>query len=162
MRRLVACSAQAWAYASAFAGEGADLMTGLGVDLGRDPGTLDPEAIGGEAAERALALVGARQPESRRCPVVLDAFVAASFIGFIGSMLSADAVQRGRSLFADKEGDEIADPSPSNGAPGAPRRPTPAAARTARRPRSEPRTWCSSRASTTSRGSSARRGRACS
>jgi PmbA protein len=100
---------QAWAYASAFAGEGADLMTGLGVDLGRDPAALDPEAIGGEAADRALALVGARQPESRRCPVVLDAFVAASFIGFIGSMLSADAVQRGRSLFADKEGDEIAD-----------------------------------------------------
>jgi PmbA protein len=100
---------QAWAYASAFAGEGADLMTGLGVGLGRDPGALDPEAIGAEAAERALALVGARQPESRRCPVVLDAFVAASFIGFIGSMLSADAVQRGRSLFADREGDEIAD-----------------------------------------------------
>jgi PmbA protein len=99
---------QAWAYASAFAGEGADLMTGLGVGLGRDPGALDPEAIGAEAAERALALVGARQPESRRCPVVLDAIVAASFIGFIGSMLSADAVQRGRSLFADREGDEIA------------------------------------------------------
>ena len=72
---------QAWAYASAFAGEGADLMTGLGVGMGRDPGALDPEAIGGEAAERALALVGARQPESRRCPVVLDAFVAASFVG---------------------------------------------------------------------------------
>jgi PmbA protein len=101
---------QAWAYASAFAGEGSDLMTGLGVGLGRDPGALDPEAIGAEAAERALALVGARQPPSRRCPVILDAFVAASFVGFIGSMLSADAVQRGRSLFAGREGDEIADP----------------------------------------------------
>ena len=54
---------------------------------------------------------GARQPESRRCPVVLDAFVAASFVGFIGSMLSADAVQRGRSLFAGREGDEVADPA---------------------------------------------------
>jgi PmbA protein len=97
-----------WAYASAFAGEGADLMTGLGVGLGRQPGELDAAAIGDEAAERALALVGARQPESRRCPVVLDAFVAASFVGFIGGMLSADAVQRGRSLFADREGDEIA------------------------------------------------------
>jgi PmbA protein len=102
---------QAWAYASAFAGEGADLMTGMGVGLGRDPAALDPEAIGAEAAERALALVGARQPESRRCPVVLDAFVAASFIGFIGAMLSADAVQRGRSLFAGREGEEVADPS---------------------------------------------------
>jgi PmbA protein len=101
---------QAWAYASAFAGEGADLMTGLGVGMGRDPGVLDPDAIGTEAAERALALVGARQPESRRCPVVLDAFVAASFIGFIGAMLSADAVQRGRSLFAGREGEEVAHP----------------------------------------------------
>jgi PmbA protein len=102
---------QAWAYASAFAGEGADLMTGLGVGMGRAPSALDPEAIGAEAAERALALVGARQPDSRRCPVVLDAFVAASFIGFIGSMLSADAVQRGRSLFAGREGEEVADPA---------------------------------------------------
>lgn len=101
---------QAWAYSSAFAGEGADLMTGLGVGMGRDPGALDAEAIGLEAGDRALALAGARQPESRRCPVVLDAFVAASFVGFIGAMLSADAVQRGRSLFAGREGDEVADP----------------------------------------------------
>ena len=102
---------QAWAYASAFAGEGDDLMTGLGVGLGRDPEALDPKAIGDEAAQRALALMGARRPESRRCPVVLDAFVAASFLGFIGSMLSAEAVQRGRSLFAGREGDEVADPA---------------------------------------------------
>jgi PmbA protein len=102
-------STQAWSYASAFAGEGADLMTGLGVGLGRDPDGLDPEAIGSEAAERALALVGARAPETRRCPVVLDTFVAASFVGFIGGMLSAEAVQRGRSLFAGKEGETVAD-----------------------------------------------------
>ena len=102
---------QAWAYASAFAGEGSDLMTGLGLGMGRDPASLDPEAIGGEAADRAVALAGARQPESRRCPVVLDAFVAASFIGFIGGMLSADAVQRGRSLFAGREGEKVAGPA---------------------------------------------------
>jgi len=104
-------STEAWSYASAFAGEGSDLMTGLGVELARDPGRLDADAIGREAGERARALVGARQPRSRRCPVVLDAFVAASFMGFIGSMLSADAVQRGRSLFADREGDDVADPA---------------------------------------------------
>ena len=102
---------QAWAYASAFAGEGEDLMTGMGVGLGRDPAALDAQAIGDEAAQRALALMGARRPESRRCPVVLDAFVAASFLGFIGSMLSAEAVQRGRSLFAGRDGDEVADPA---------------------------------------------------
>ena len=79
---------QAWAYASAFAGEGADLMTGLGVQLGRDPDELDAEAIGARGRRPRARAVGARQPESRRCPVVLDAFVAASFIGFIGAMLS--------------------------------------------------------------------------
>jgi PmbA protein len=98
----------AYAWASAFAGEGSDLMTGLGVGMARDPAGLDAEAIGAESADRALELVGARQVEGRRCPVVLDTFVAASFAGFIGGMLSADAVQRGRSLFADREGDEVA------------------------------------------------------
>jgi PmbA protein len=98
----------AYAWASAFAGEGSDLMTGLGVGIGRDPGGIDPEAVGSEAAARAVSLVGARQPEGRRCPVLLDTFVAASFAGFIGGMLSADAVQRGRSLFADKEGEDVA------------------------------------------------------
>jgi PmbA protein len=100
----------AWSYASAFAGEGSDLMTGLGLGIGRGPEDLHPEAIGAEAAARATALKGARQPSSRRCPVVFDTLVAASFLGFIGGMLSADAVQRGRSLFADREGDEIATP----------------------------------------------------
>jgi PmbA protein len=100
----------AWAYASAFAGEGEDLMTGLGLGIGRGPESIDARAIGREAAERAASLSGARQPSSRRCPVVFDSFVAASFLGFIGGMLSADAVQRGRSLFADREGEEIASP----------------------------------------------------
>ncbi len=66
--------------------------------------------MGGEAADRALALVGARQPESRRCPVVLDALVAASFVAIVGGMLSAESVQRGRSLFEGREGEEVADP----------------------------------------------------
>lgn len=82
--------------------------TGLGFDLGRGPGALDPAAIGREGAERATAMIGASKPESRSCPVVLDPTVAASFIGLIGGGLSAGAVQRGRSPFADRLGAEIA------------------------------------------------------
>jgi PmbA protein len=100
---------QCYAFAYAFAGEGEDRMTGMGVGVARGPESLDPEAIGHEAADRALALHGARQPASRRCPVVLDPYVAASFASVIGNTLSADAVQRGRSLFAGKEGEQIAD-----------------------------------------------------
>ena len=98
----------AWCYASAFAGEGSELMTGLGVGIERDPDGLDPERIGDEAASRALALVGARQPRSRRCPVLLDTFVAAAVVGIVGGMLSGEAVQRGRSPFADREGTDVA------------------------------------------------------
>ena len=100
---------QCYAYAYAFAGEGDDRMTGMGVGVGRGPEGLDPVAIGQEAADRAVSLHGARQPASRRCPVVLDPYVAASFASVIGRTLSADAVQRGRSLFAGKEGERIAD-----------------------------------------------------
>ncbi len=100
---------QCYAYAYAFAGQGDDLMTGMAVGVGRGPESLDPEAIGHEAADRAVSLCGARQPASRRCPVVLDPYVAASFASVIGGTLAADAVQRGRSLFAGKEGERIAD-----------------------------------------------------
>jgi PmbA protein len=82
--------------------------SGLGFDLGRGPDAIDPAAIGREGAERATSMIGARKPESRTCPVVLDPTVAASFIGLIGGGLGAGAVQRGRSPFADRLGAEIA------------------------------------------------------
>jgi PmbA protein len=41
---------------------------------------------------------------------VLDPYVSASFASIVGGTLSAQAVQRGRSLFADKEGEQVADP----------------------------------------------------
>jgi PmbA protein len=97
-----------YAFLQAIAGEGDAKETGLGFGLGRSPGALDPEAIGREAGERATRLLGSSKPESRTCPVVLDPTVAASFAGFVGGVLCADAVQRGRSPFAGRLGDEIA------------------------------------------------------
>jgi PmbA protein len=98
----------AYAYLQAIAEEDGDRQTGLGFGMGRSPAALDPEAIGREAADRSTSLLGASKPQSRTCPVVLDSTVAASFAGFIGGVLCADAVQRGRSPFADRLSDEIA------------------------------------------------------
>ena len=97
-----------YAYLQAIAAAGDDRQTGLGFGLGRSPEALDAEAIGREAAERATSLLGAAKPASRACPVVLDATVAASFAGFVGGLLCADAIQRGRSAFAGRLGDEVA------------------------------------------------------
>jgi PmbA protein len=97
-----------YAYLQALAeGEGAR-ETGLGFGLARGPQGLDPEAIGGEGAQRALSMIGASKPASRSCPVVLDETVAASFAGLIGGGLSARAVQRGRSPFAGRIGEALA------------------------------------------------------
>ena len=97
-----------YAYLQALAGGEAGTETGLGFGIARGPAGLDPEAIGAEAASRAVEMIGAGKPGSRACPVVLDPTVAASFAGLIGGVLGADAVQRGRSPFADRLGDEVA------------------------------------------------------
>jgi len=128
-----------FAYVQALAESGDGRETGLGFALARGPQGLDPEAIGSEGAERATAMIGAVKPTSRACPVVLDPTVAASFAGLIGGALAADAVQRGRSPFAGRLGEQLAgdalvlyddgrDPDGPNSAPfdgeGLPRRRT--------------------------------------
>jgi PmbA protein len=104
-------STSCYAYLQALAESEGGRETGLGFGLGRGPAALDPAAIGREGADRATAMIGAGKPESRSCPVVLDPTVAASFVALIGNALSAGAVQRGRSPFADRVGAEIADPA---------------------------------------------------
>lgn len=100
-----------FAYLQALAeGEGGR-ETGLGFGLARGPEGLDAEAIGAEGADRALAMIGASKPASRSCPVVLDPTVAASFAGLIGGALGANAVQRGRSPFAGRLGEQLASPA---------------------------------------------------
>ena len=101
-------STGAYAYSSAFAGKGDALMTGLGLDIATGPGGLNAEAIGREAAERAVVMIGAGHTESRKAPVVLDEFTAASFIGIASGALSGEAVLRGRSPFVGKEGETVA------------------------------------------------------
>ncbi|HKF82346.1 MAG TPA: TldD/PmbA family protein [Solirubrobacterales bacterium] len=101
-------SSSCYAYLQALAEGDGTRETGLGFGLARGPGGLDPEAIGAEAAARALAMIGAGKPPSRSCPVVLDETVAASFVGLIGGGLGAKAVQRGRSPFAARLEQEVA------------------------------------------------------
>jgi PmbA protein len=98
-----------FAYTQALADGENGAETGLGFDLARGPAALDPVAVGREAAQRATAMIGAGKPDSRSCPVVLDPTVAASFVGLIGGVLGADAVQRGRSPFGELLGEEVAD-----------------------------------------------------
>lgn len=97
-----------YAYLQALAEGESGRETGLGFGLARGPAGLDPAAIGREGAERAAEMIGSAKPPSRRCRVVLDPTVAASFVGLLGKAAGADAVQRGRSPLANMLNEEVA------------------------------------------------------
>jgi PmbA protein len=87
--------------------EGA-VETGIAYAVGRNPAGLDAAACGREAAERACRLLGARPCPSFKGTAVLEPYVAASVLGVLGAALTAEAVQKGRSLFAPLEGQRVA------------------------------------------------------
>ena len=96
--------------AYALAEQDGETQTGFGFSLGREPGDLDIEIAAREAAERATRMLGSVKPPSGRLTVVLDPWVSAQFLGIVGGTLSGEMVQKGRSLFADRLGDDVAAP----------------------------------------------------
>lgn len=69
-------------------------------DLNYD--TLKPEETGRRAAAKAVEMLGAKPVTPRSVPVVMDPYVTVNFLGVLASSFSADAVQKGRSLLAEK------------------------------------------------------------
>jgi PmbA protein len=100
---------QCYTYTYVLAEEDGQVETGVSYAVARALEDLDGPACGAEAAARACRLLGARRCPSMRVTVVLDPFVAAAFFGVLSAALSAEAVQKGRSLFAGREGEAVAD-----------------------------------------------------
>ena len=92
------------------AGEGVDTRTGYGFSVGREPSELDVEEAARMAAERAVRLLGATQPKSRKLAVVFDPLVASSILGLISGALNGESVLKGRSMFATRLGETVAGP----------------------------------------------------
>jgi PmbA protein len=79
-----------------------------GLDVARTPDALDVEGAAGEAVRRSVRLLGGRKPATASLPIVMDPYATASFLGVLAGALTAEAVQKRRSLFADRVGDSIA------------------------------------------------------
>jgi len=77
-------------------------------DMGRHPEALDLRAIGREAARKGERKLRPAPLASGRYGVVLDPEVSLDLLGLVAGMLSAEAVLKGRSLFAGKLGQAIA------------------------------------------------------
>lgn len=87
-----------------------DTQIGYGLSAGRAPSELDLDEAVADGVDRATRLLGATKPASRRLTVVLDPEVTADLLAIIGGTLSGEAVLKGRSLFANREGEAVAAP----------------------------------------------------
>lgn len=84
-----------------------DTSTGFSFSYERDPKKLDLEKIAEDASNKSLMLLGSKKIKSVSSDILLDSLVASQFLGVIASILTADSVQKGKSLFKDKIGEKI-------------------------------------------------------
>lgn len=99
--------ADAYVVVEALAEADGATTSAYGLDVGRTPAQLDVDAAAAEATERAARLLGGRKPPSARIPIILDPFTTAALLGVMAGGLVAEAVQKGRSLFAGKVGERL-------------------------------------------------------
>ena len=88
--------------------DGSETQAGWGSDAARDPADLDLERVTSEAVDRATKLLGATKPSSAKMSILLEPRLAVGLLGIAASMFSAEAVQKGRSPFADRLGEQVA------------------------------------------------------
>jgi PmbA protein len=97
------------AMTSAVAMQDGERQIGYHGEAARRFAELEPKRVGERAARRAVEKLGAKPLATQKLPVVLDPWMAMDLLRAIGPLFSADNVLKGRSLFADKIGQRVAD-----------------------------------------------------
>lgn len=105
--RRTACYLSAYAVA----GDGSETQTGGGYSVGRSPADLDLEKAASDAVDRATRLLGAVKPKSEHLTVVFEPRITATLLGILAGTLDGEAVLKGRSLFANRLGEDVSVPS---------------------------------------------------
>ncbi len=96
-----------WCAVVALAERADETQTGFSFRVAREIDDLDWAGVASEAVDRGVRLLGATKPPTARVPVLLDPFAGSSFLSVLAGALSAEAVQKGRSPFADLVGEQV-------------------------------------------------------
>ena len=99
-----------YATVSVLVDDNGETQTGWAFALGDNPAQFDLPAAAKKAAVRATRLLGAVKPASKVTTVVLDPMVTSQFLSIIGGTLNGESVSKGRSIFADRIGEQVASP----------------------------------------------------
>ena len=87
------------------------MQTDYWMTAGRTLAELDsPEAVGAEAARRAVRRLGSRQVDTAEVPVLFEPLTARSLIGHVAAAASGGAIYRKASFLADRLGTRLASP----------------------------------------------------
>jgi PmbA protein len=97
-----------WCAVSALAERGGETQSGFAFRVAREIDELGWEECAREGADRGARLLGGVKPKTGKLPVVLDPWAAAAFLSVLSSSLSAEEVQKGRSLLAGLVGERTA------------------------------------------------------
>ncbi|KUK11030.1 MAG: Peptidase U62 modulator of DNA gyrase [Clostridia bacterium 41_269] len=98
----------AGAYSYFVAEENGEHQTGFGMQFSTKIRDLNPKEIGIEGAQKAVSMLGAKNIKSQKAAVVLDPYVMTNFFSIIAPALTADSVQKDKSLFKGKIGQKVA------------------------------------------------------
>lgn len=99
-----------YSYLVVLAREGEDVQSGVALTHGRSLKELDIEKTVTTACDEALILLGAGQISTQRAPIIFKPEVGARILDLLADALTGEAVQKKRSLFANKLGEEVASP----------------------------------------------------
>ena len=97
-----------WVVVVTLAEHEGDTQTGFSYRIARRVEDLDRDGVVAEAVERGARMLGATKPATARVPVLLDPVAASAFLGVLSDGLSAEAVQKQRSLFGPLVGERVA------------------------------------------------------
>jgi PmbA protein len=97
-----------YGYVVSIAEQEGESQTGFGFTAGRSFATLDAQAASTEASEMAVSMLGGRQIESARVPVLVDNLSTAEILAVLGVALSGESVAKGKSFLAGRIGEAIA------------------------------------------------------
>lgn len=87
--------------------EAGETQIGYGFQAARHYRDLNPDWVLDQAVEHTLSLLGGRQVPSGRYDLILDPQVAAEMLELLATALRGDQVQKGRSFFAAKVGQQV-------------------------------------------------------
>jgi PmbA protein len=96
--------------AYALASEGGETQTGFGFSVGRHLDELDLDKVVRDAIDRSTRMLGSTKPATERVTLVLDPWVTSQLLAIIGGTLNGESVLKGRSLFANRVGEDVASP----------------------------------------------------